>query len=173
MPWLFHRIRTHMNGLRIWDRIVMYGLSPALSVLSGLNLFLEKPLFSFHMTGFYFWILLLFVVFGEALVTFATDTEQGRNRIFFSKMLLSAVLTTLTYASAYRVLGLSNGETVVHDPVISLYFSIITWTTVGYGDFYPTAEGRLIAATEGLLGYVYMAVIVGVTLHLLQERRHR
>ncbi len=168
---LFHPIHRHLTNLRAWDRMVMYGLYPLLSMISGLNLFLDQPLFDFRITTFYLWIVLLFAIFGEGLFTFSRDKERGRSRIFFVKMLMSAVLTTLTYASAYRALGLTNGGDVIHDPVTALYFSIITWTTVGYGDFFPTPEARLIAATEGLLGYIYMAVIVGVTLYVLQEQR--
>lgn len=32
------------------------------------------------------------------------------------------------------------------------YFSAVTYTTVGYGDFVPPADWRLLAAVEGLTG---------------------
>jgi voltage-gated potassium channel Kch len=48
-----------------------------------------------------------------------------------------------------------------------LYFSIITWTTVGYGDLVPTKASRIFAATEALFGYIYMAVYIGYMLNVL------
>jgi hypothetical protein len=49
-----------------------------------------------------------------------------------------------------------------------LYFSAITWTTVGYGDFIPVAKPtRMLAAEEAIFGYVFMAVYLGYMLSLL------
>src|ERR1700736_3333077 len=44
----------------------------------------------------------------------------------------------LFYASCYSSIGLNGPEKVSHSLFDALYFSIITWTTVGYGDFSPT-----------------------------------
>ena len=41
------------------------------------------------------------------------------------------------------------------------YFSIVTFTTLGYGDMQPRPEMRLYAAFEALLGYLYLGLIVG------------
>ena len=42
-----------------------------------------------------------------------------------------------------------------------LYFSIITLTTVGYGDITPVAKvARLLAATEAMTGLLYVAVLI-------------
>ena len=53
----------------------------------------------------------------------------------------------------------------------SIYFSIVTWTTLGYGDFRPVESMRIVAACEAILGYVYMGVMVGVVINLLAEKR--
>jgi hypothetical protein len=39
-----------------------------------------------------------------------------------------------------------------------LYFSIVTWTTVGYGDIKPSPDSRMFAASEALLGYLTMGL---------------
>ena len=43
----------------------------------------------------------------------------------------------------------------------SFYFSIITFTSLGYGDIAPTGIGRLIASFEVLAGLILVAVFVG------------
>jgi len=51
----------------------------------------------------------------------------------------------------------------------ALYFSLVTITTLGYGDIVPVSDtARLMAATEAFLGQVYIAVLVArlVGLHI-------
>jgi hypothetical protein len=45
----------------------------------------------------------------------------------------------------------------------ALYFSITTWTTLGYGDFLPVPECRLTTSIEALIGYFSMAVFIILT----------
>ncbi|MEM1067293.1 MAG: ion channel [Planctomycetota bacterium] len=50
------------------------------------------------------------------------------------------------------------------EPIYQLtYFSIITLTTVGYGDLVPLSNAtRMLAAFEAVIGQVFVAVIVGL-----------
>ena len=48
-----------------------------------------------------------------------------------------------------------------NDPETCLYFSIVTWTTLGYGDYAPSLSVRMIAAQEALFGYVTMVMLLG------------
>jgi hypothetical protein len=78
--------------------------------------------------------------------------------------------TLFNFASIYRVVGLvpptqtgsQPGEkaAVSTDPASCLYFTVITWTTVGYGDFTPTPAARPYAAIEAMVGYMFMAFFV-------------
>jgi len=44
-----------------------------------------------------------------------------------------------------------------------LYFSLITLSTVGYGDIVPlSGEARILAALEGVTGVLYMAITVAL-----------
>ncbi len=44
-----------------------------------------------------------------------------------------------------------------------LYFSLVTLTTIGYGDILPVAgEARMLAALEGVVGVLYVAITVAV-----------
>ena len=44
----------------------------------------------------------------------------------------------------------------------AFYFSVVTWTTLGYGDLQPLPEDRLIAAFAAFMGYFYMALLTGL-----------
>ena len=47
--------------------------------------------------------------------------------------------------------------------VESLYFSSLTFTTLGYGDFRPTSTaGQFLAVTETFIGVVLLAILVFV-----------
>ncbi|MBT3046181.1 MAG: hypothetical protein DBP03_15210 [gamma proteobacterium symbiont of Ctena orbiculata] len=49
------------------------------------------------------------------------------------------------------------------------YFSIVTFTTLGYGDFQPTEDARMMAAIEALCGLVFMAFMIAVLFNLFRE----
>jgi len=56
------------------------------------------------------------------------------------------------------------------------YFSFVTITTVGYGEIYPVSPlARATAATEALIGQLYLVVLVArlVGLHTAQEAREK
>jgi hypothetical protein len=44
----------------------------------------------------------------------------------------------------------------------ALYFSVITWTTVGYGDYVPPPMLHYTAAIEAILGYVYSGLMIAI-----------
>ena len=53
----------------------------------------------------------------------------------------------------------------------SIYFSVVTWTTLGYGDFRPSNEIKLWVIAEAILGYVYMGLLIGKLLLLGQRNK--
>ena len=79
-------------------------------------------------------------------------------------------LNIMIFATIYFIFGISHGDKVETGSWYnSFYFSIVTWTTLGYGDFAPVENLRLVAAFEAMLGYVYMAVLVGLLLNITQH----
>lgn len=85
--------------------------------------------------------------------------------IFFTSL---AVLVTIFGALIYVIEGPENGFTSIP---FSIYWAIVTITTVGYGDVVPNTDwGKAIAALTTLLGYSILAVPTGIiTAELHQE----
>lgn len=83
---------------------------------------------------------------------------------FFSVLILSVIFGSLMYV----VEGPKNGFTSIP---MSVYWTIVTITTVGYGDIVPlTVLGKFIASLAMLTGYSIIAVPTGIlTAELSQE----
>jgi hypothetical protein len=81
--------------------------------------------------------------------------------VFYIPFLLFA------YAKLYQQAGLYLNSEIVYSLKSAIYFSIVTWTTLGYGDYQPTEGIRLWAASEALFGYIFMAILVGLSIGIL------
>ncbi|MEF8827244.1 MAG: potassium channel family protein, partial [Halapricum sp.] len=85
------------------------------------------------------------------------------------RTLALAVAVIVTSALAYPAVGglVTGGEVVdygshgLHAAMDGLYFSVVTFATLGLGDVHPAGDlGRFIAASEGLAGAFLTAVFV-------------
>lgn len=52
----------------------------------------------------------------------------------------------------------------------ALYFSAVTFTTLGYGDLQPEGFGRVFAALEAFCGYLFLGVIVVAAIDTMNDR---
>lgn len=85
--------------------------------------------------------------------------KRARRKIFVFLMLMM-VITTAFGSLLYVIEGPENGFTTIPT---SIYWAIVTVTTVGYGDIIPlTALGRAIAALGMLTGYAIIAIPTGI-----------
>lgn len=88
----------------------------------------------------------------------------------FGKMLLAMYVCIIGYAGHYLHHGIIYDGLIIQDPATSLYFSVVTWTTLGYGDFQPTAAVRGLAASQALLGTLFMPLLLAAFVSVLQDR---
>lgn len=80
-----------------------------------------------------------------------------------------AAALVFVFAGIYRGFGLDlNAPLVDYD--VALYFSVVTWTTLGYGDFAPASELRLLAALQAGLGYLFLGLTVALVANLISDR---
>ena len=83
------------------------------------------------------------------------------------------LLVIIIRAAMYVIEGAEDGSDFTSIP-ISIYWAIVTITTVGYGDITPnTMLGQLLSVTVMLLGYAVIAVPTGiVTMDLVRKKDH-
>jgi hypothetical protein len=97
----------------------------------------------------------------------------GARFVGLSLFVMAALL--LSFASIYRETGLvppasspaGPGGSPCREAGACLYFAVVTWTTVGYGDYVPTPAARPYAALEALVGYLFMAFFIPTLIHAM------
>ena len=107
-------------------------------------------------------------IFSKCIDVLCGYGERPLNVIFFSLMLI------LICAFGYFMCGVSYNDEVLQFDMQngwqensraffnSLYFSVVTFTTLGYGDITPISYSRLIAAIEAFSGSFSLALFVVV-----------
>ncbi|HAJ76171.1 MAG TPA: ion transporter [Gammaproteobacteria bacterium] len=117
-----------------------------------------------------FRILKLFRYMGEANLLY-TALIQARRKIF---VFLFTVFTLIVIFGAlmFIIEGPENGFNSIPE---SIYWAIVTITTVGYGDTSPqTPVGQFVAALAMICGYAIIAVPTGIIgAELMNEFQHR
>lgn len=105
-----------------------------------------------------FRILKLTAYIAEARVI--TSALNASSKKIFVFLLAIVALVTVIGSLMYVVEGEANGFT---DIPTSIYWAVVTITTVGYGDLSPkTAVGKILASVVMILGYAIIAVPTGI-----------
>jgi len=114
------------------------------------------------------------MVISSVRIAVAEDGSKNVGAVLATLSLFIAVVI-LEYAVMYKNFGLVDGAKPVSDPFDFVYFSAVTWTTLGYGDIRPNPTSRPVAASEALFGYLFMGLYIA-TIHqliVLQSRRSK
>ncbi|MCB1679330.1 MAG: ion transporter [Halioglobus sp.] len=170
VEWLFTLLFTVEYAIRIWCTpnrkgyvMSLYGVVDLLALLpTYLSLLVPQtaPLLIIRLLRILriFRVLRLLSLLHEANDLAAALQRSGRKIfVFFSLMM---ILTTIFGCLLYVLEGPGNGFT---DIPTSVYWAIVTITTVGYGDVTPvTTAGRAVSATGMLIGYAIIAVPTGI-----------
>ncbi len=95
---------------------------------------------------------------GEAsLLRNALASSRHKITVFLGTI---AILVTILGAAMYLIEGEEHGFTSIP---AAIYWSIVTMTTVGYGDMAPvTVSGKVLASIVMILGYSIIAVPTGI-----------
>lgn len=109
------------------------------------------------------------------LIAFALLRLGPKKTLLF--IFLQSIAVIFAFAGIYQGHGLAgtipmSPAEMAKDPnFTSLYFSIVTWTTVGYGDFVAPPDIRMVAAFEALLGYFTFGMLVGLLTAVAADAR--
>lgn len=170
LEWIFTGIFTVEYILRLVS--IRYPVKYILSVMGIIDLLAIIPSYlSVFGIGSRSWLVLralrllrIFRIF--RLVHFLSEMKflsvAIRNSMRKISIFILFVLTTVTILGSvmYLVEGETNGFTSIPQ---SIYWAIVTITTVGYGDIAPvTPLGKMIASFIMLLGYGIIAVPTGI-----------
>lgn len=150
---LLRRLMTFVSVLLIGILVaenffpVFNNQSPLLEAISAIVLFL--------------WAVAYFCLVVIA-VPFLTSQNFWPNSVRLAgDTLVSITQTILAFAICYRLFGIVGPEQEV-SPWSHVYFSTVTFSTLGYGDFSPDSSSRGFAAAQAIIGNLHLGMIVGV-----------
>ena len=90
-------------------------------------------------------------------------------RLIFD-VLISAFFAIVSFSLAYEAAGIIDTlePAYIASAVDNLYFSAVTFSTLGFGDFRPASEARLLASLEALLGNLHLGLLAGAAFYAVQ-----
>lgn len=117
-------------------------------------------------SGYFAWLPFITVILlGVSFLLLVTliPTFLNLSRSFFIGLVIILLLLIsidiISFALHYWNSGILNSKGEVDKTFISaIYFSITTFTTLGYGDFRPLPEIRLVTSVQALSGMLTMAI---------------
>lgn len=88
----------------------------------------------------------------------------------FSDALISIALSIFAFGIMYRWLGIVPPANELVSRFDHYYFSAVTFSTLGFGDFRPHENARLAAAAQALIGNLHLGIIVGAAFFAAQPK---
>lgn len=105
---------------------------------------------------------------------FPMDLIKKIENISWKAILLTPIVIILVFSLAYYFTtnysplnGLSISSPSYFD---SLYFTIVTFSSLGYGDITPLGFSRLFATIEVILGLIFMGILISKLVSTKQDR---
>jgi len=156
------------------DLITLTVVQPLVATLAAIGLSADNIAAEEVTRPFLVWtgLLLLALIVAEGIWSFASRHVRRQGlAMMWLKLLGSGVCAILSFAAAYKHMGLIDEGRLTHGAGTALYFSATTWTTVGFGDVVPTVIARPFAAAQALAGFVFDSALIGLLLHALTVMR--
>jgi hypothetical protein len=166
-------LRTHQENI-VWT---LLGLAAGWITLL-VPAFVERTLLDARTYWFlYFGLGLVFVMYGltiRSIFFFLQHTKREPVFVWIAFLLWSLFICSVLAAFAFEYDLLPHtpdSSTAQSRPLIDyLYYEIITFTTVGYGDIVPsTTQGKLLAICTALLGATHGVTFVAIVFQALNQ----
>jgi len=116
-------------------------------------------------------VALIFIVFAAHVVmqlvpSLAYYRDEKVKSVLISVLFIPIVI--LAFAHLYNPQYYTS-STYDYNELSSLYFSVVTFTTLGYGDFNPTEAGRPYAMLEALSGFLFIPLLFSQLIQMSQS----
>ena len=98
----------------------------------------------------------------------ARDIGPGRLLSVISVQTFALILINAGIHHANKLSSDGKPEPVDFDTAV--YFSTVTWTTLGYGDYAPVPDLQLLAALEAFTGLIFFGLLIGLAVSQLIDR---
>ncbi|MGB0908319.1 MAG: potassium channel family protein [Maricaulaceae bacterium] len=103
---------------------------------------------------------LMFFVWNVIMTPFRTSERFTVNAPrLLQDTIISSVLMVFVFALLYRIFGTDP----IGTPMDNLYFSAVTFSTLGFGDIKPAPNAQVFAAFEALIGNLHLGIMVAAT----------
>ncbi|GAB6153715.1 hypothetical protein JCM17380_24650 [Desulfosporosinus burensis] len=112
-------------------------------------------------------IIILIAYFLLSLGLLTNDIIHKKINLLFSKITLLSIILVMGYADFYFKLSRQYShvfkDNMILSAIDSIYFSITTFTTTGYGDIYPISNSaKMFVASEMIFGYILSTFIMAI-----------
>ncbi|MEO1107151.1 MAG: potassium channel family protein [Pseudomonadota bacterium] len=145
-------------GLVIASFLAWYGLSRLSDATAG------DTIGSFASVGLLIWI-------ASQSWYYVTQVKSPRRLLLLMGVSFIQVVPFL-FAAVYGAFGYNDNCVIgAQGPADILYFSYVTFTTVGYGDMSPVGLCRALAAAEAVTGYILLGMFVAAAV-AIYARNH-
>ncbi|GIG55983.1 hypothetical protein Lfu02_03550 [Longispora fulva] len=106
-------------------------------------------------------VAVMIVTIGQAVLASKAIDGVALRGVLSVYLLLALLFSAAHQVGGQFVEGYLNGVHGRPDSSTALYFSVITLTTIGYGDISPGCDiARAVAVTEALVGQLYLVSVV-------------
>ena len=122
----------------------------------------------------------LFLLVGTCIfysVKFFTAPKAELRSIFYFMFFMFLII--IYFALLYKTFGIIDSTVTIENntPTIildlswlnAIYFSVVTWTTLGFGDYRPHDSIKYLVIIESMIGYIFMSLLTGKFLYFFQK----
>jgi|GEM_PF-4386125 len=118
----------------------------------------------------------LFALFSAYLLSFVFSpffVSQNKSWMAIFSIKISAMLTIFGFYYIYMTHGIKCNGKLPELEFDYLYFSTITFTTIGYGDCLPVSkEAKTAVMIQSMIGYLYLGAVTSLMFKILIDRNN-
>ena len=158
---------TSVDGMLVWSALRMSCLTLLMFAASADRL---KPWVHMLVPGYVIaYRLPKFVFVNAYYASLPADFRQDAAWLSLFNIISGLGVVIIAFGLIYRDTGIARkqGDPFERSRFECIYFSVVTWTTLGYGDLTPASrQSKLLMMYETFAGYLVLSVVAAQFLHL-------